>query len=64
MQNLPGQIAAEIKRVQSDLRQQKKIIKINSGDARVVEPATLQMKALLTRLKVLEDNLAKEMERS
>ena len=56
---LRDQIAAEIKRVQSEIEQQKRLIKNNISKKLVVETAEQEMKALHTRLSVLEANLAK-----
>jgi hypothetical protein len=56
---LRDQIAAEIKRVQSEIEQQKRLIKNNVAKKLVVETAEQEMKALHTRLSVLEANLAK-----
>jgi len=56
--DLRTQITAEIKRVEID--QQKRLIKDNVANTLVVETAEQEMKALHTRLSVLEANLAKE----
>ena len=58
--DLRTQITAEIKRVQTQIDQQKPLIKGNIGNRLVVETAEQEMKALHTRLSVLEANLAKE----
>jgi hypothetical protein len=58
--DLRSQIAAEIKRVRSEIDQQKRLIKNNIAKKLVVETAEQEMKALHTRLSVLEANLAKE----
>ena len=57
---LRDQIAAEIKRVQSEIEEQKRLIKNSIGKKSVLETAEREMKALHTRLSVLEANLAKE----
>ena len=58
--DLRNQITAEIKRVQSAIDEQKALIKNNLAKKLVVETAEQEMKALHTRLSVLEANLAKE----
>jgi hypothetical protein len=58
--DLRTQIAAEIKRVQSEIEQQKRLIKNNVAKKLVVETAEQEMKALHTRLSILEAHLAKE----
>jgi hypothetical protein len=57
---LRDQITAEIKRVQSQIHQRKRLIKKNLAKKLLVETAEQEMKALHTRLSVLEANLAKE----
>ena len=57
---LRTQITAEIKRVETEIDQQKHMIKSNITKKLVVEIAEQEMKALHTRLSVLEANLAKE----
>jgi hypothetical protein len=59
-EELRTQISAEIKRVQSEIDQQKSLIKDNVANTLVVETAKQEMKALHTRLSVLEANLARE----
>jgi hypothetical protein len=59
-ETLRDQIAAEIERVRSELDEQKRLIKNNIGKKLVVETAEQEMKALHTRLSVLEANLAKQ----
>ena len=59
-EDLRTQIATEIKRVQSEIGEQKRLIKNNIAKKLVVETAEQEMKALHTRLSVLEANLAKE----
>ena len=59
-ETLSDQIAAEIKRVQDKIDQQKRLLKNNIGKKLVAETAEQEMKALRTRLSVLEANLAKE----
>ena len=58
--DLRSQISAEIKRVQGEIDQQKQLIKHNIAKKLVVETAEQEMKALPTRLSVLEANLVKE----
>jgi hypothetical protein len=58
--DLRSQITAEIKRVQTEIDQQKTLIKKSITKELVVETAEQKMKALHTRLSVLETNLAKE----
>ena len=58
--DLRSQIAAEIKRVQSEIDQQKRLIKNSIAKKLVAETAEQKMKALHTRLSVLGANLAKE----
>jgi hypothetical protein len=60
MNDLPNQIAAEIKRVQTEIEDQKRLIKASVKKKLVVETAEQEMKALHTRLAVLEANLVKE----
>ena len=62
--DLRNQITAEIKRVQAAIEQQKRLIKDNVANTLVVETAEQEMKALHTRLSVLEANLAKESAKS
>ena len=57
---LRSQITAEIKRVRTEIDQQKRLIKNSIAKKLVVETAEQEMKALHTRLSVLEANLAKE----
>lgn len=59
-EQLRDQIAAEIKRVRGEIDQQKTLIKKSITQKLVVETAEQEMKALHTRLSVLEANLAKE----
>jgi hypothetical protein len=58
--DLSTQIAEEIKRVQAGIDQQKTLIKKSITQKLVVETAEQEMKALHTRLSVLEANLARE----
>ena len=60
MSDLRPQIAAEIKHVQGEIGRQKRLIKNNAANKIVLETAEQEMKALHTRLTVLEANLAKE----
>ena len=52
-------LEAEIMRVKAELENQKKIIKKNVSKPLVIETAETEMRALHTRLAVLEANLAK-----
>ena len=52
-------LEAEIMRVKAELENQKKIIKKNVSKPLVIERAETEMRALHTRLAVLEANLAK-----
>jgi hypothetical protein len=58
--DLRSQIIAEIKRVESEIDQQKRLIKNNVENKLVIETAEQEMRALHTRLSALEANLAKE----
>ena len=57
---LRSQITAEIKRVRTEIDQQKRLIENSIAKKLVVETAEQEMKALHTRLSVLEANIAKE----
>ena len=58
--DLTQQIRAEIARVHEEIESQKALIKGSVEKPLMLETATLGMKALHTRLAVLESNLAKE----
>jgi hypothetical protein len=58
-QPLEKHIVAEIKRIQGEVDHQKRFIKAHVDQALVVETAEQEMKALHTRLAVLEANLVK-----
>jgi hypothetical protein len=58
--DLRSQIIAEMKRVESEIDQQKRLIKNNVENKLVIETAEQEMRALHTRLSALEANLAKE----
>ena len=58
--DLKRQIRAEIARVLEAIESQKVLIKDSVERPLMLETATLEMKALHTRLAVLESNLAKE----
>lgn len=60
MLDLRSQITAEIKRVKTEIDERKMLIKNNISRNLDVETARQEMKALHTRLAVLEANLAKE----
>lgn len=53
-------IQKEIARVKREIDEQKKLIKQHVGKKLMVETAEQEMKALHTRLSVLEANLAKQ----
>lgn len=59
MTDVSKQLNEEIERVRSEIEAQKKLIKKNTGKKLMVETAEAEMKALHTRLSVLEANLAK-----
>jgi hypothetical protein len=58
--DIKADIQTEINRVTADIGAQKKLIKSHVGNNLMVETAEQEMKALHTRLSVLEANLAKE----
>ena len=58
--DLKRQISAEIERIQQEIRSQKALIKDSVDKPLTLETATQEMKALHTRLAVLEANLATE----
>jgi hypothetical protein len=60
MPDIQHQLTDEIKRVNAEIEDQKALIKKSIGKKLVVETAEQEMKALHTRLSVLEANLAKE----
>ena len=57
--DLAADIKKEISRVRGEIDEQKKLIKQHVGNTLMVETAEQEMKALHTRLSVLEANLAK-----
>ncbi|WP_068016353.1 hypothetical protein [Rhodoplanes sp. Z2-YC6860] len=59
MTDITSQISGEISRVKGEIGDQKRLIKKNVGKKLMVETAEAEMKALHTRLSVLEANLAK-----
>jgi hypothetical protein len=59
MTDVSKQLNEEIERVKGEIEAQKKLIKKNTGKTLMVETAEAEMKALHTRLSVLEANLAK-----
>jgi CHASE3 domain sensor protein len=59
MTDVSKQLNDEIERVKGEIDAQKKLIKKNTGKTLMVETAEAEMKALHTRLSVLEANLAK-----
>jgi predicted nuclease with TOPRIM domain len=60
MTDVRKQLSEEIQRVKDEIDEQKKLIKKNAGKRLMVETAEAEMKALHTRLSVLEANLAKQ----
>jgi hypothetical protein len=62
--NLKSDIQKEINRVTAEIDEQKKLIKQHVGSKPTIDTAEQEMKALHTRLSVLEANLAKEAKRS
>ena len=60
--NLKDQISSEIKRVRVGLEEQKRLIKVSIDKPLTMETAVQEMKALHTRLALLEANLAKEID--
>jgi hypothetical protein len=58
-EDLKKQIADEIARIYREIESQKRFIKKSAGKKRIVETAETKMRALHTRLAVLETNLAK-----
>jgi hypothetical protein len=59
MTDVSRQLTDEIDRVKGEIDAQKRLIKKNTGKKLMVETAEAEMKALHTRLSVLEANLAK-----
>jgi CHASE3 domain sensor protein len=59
MTDVSKQLNDEIERVKGEIDAQKQLIKKNTGKTLMVETAEAEMKALHTRLSVLEANLAK-----
>jgi protein subunit release factor A len=59
MDDICKQLTKEIDRVKREIEEQKKLIKKHAGQQLMVETAETEMKALHTRLSVLEANLAK-----
>ena len=59
MTDVSKQLTDEIDRVKGEIDVQKKLIRKNTGKKLMVETAEAEMKALHTRLSVLEANLAK-----
>ena len=60
MNDLRNDIQKEIGRIKGEIGDQKKLIKQNVSNILMVETAESEMKALHTRLSVLEANLAKQ----
>lgn len=61
MPDLKNQLTDEIKRIKIEIDDKKALIKKSIAQKLVVETAEQEMKALHTRLGVLEANLAKEL---
>jgi predicted nuclease with TOPRIM domain len=59
MADIRKQLEEEISRIKGEIDEQKRLIKKNVGKTLMVETAEAEMKALHTRLSVLEANLAK-----
>jgi hypothetical protein len=59
MPDIPSQLSEEIARIKGEIDDQKRLIKKHVGNILMVETAEAEMKALHTRLSVLEANLAK-----
>ena len=60
MNDTREQLSNEIARINGEIDDQKKLIKKNAGNKLMVETAETEMRALHTRLSVLEANLAKD----
>jgi hypothetical protein len=60
MTDVSKQLNDEIERVKGEIDAQKRLIKKNTGKKLMVETAGAEMKALHTRLSVLEANFAKQ----
>ena len=58
--DLKADIQKEISRVNAEIDQQRKLIKHHIDNKLMIETAEQEMKALHTRLSVLEANLAKQ----
>ena len=59
MTDFRQQLIDEIERIKGEIDNQKKLIKKHIGKRLMVETAEAEMKALHTRLSLLEANLAK-----
>ena len=59
MTDFRQQLIDEIERIKGEIDNQKKLIKKHTGKRLMVETAEAEMKALHTRLSLLEENLAK-----
>jgi hypothetical protein len=59
MTDVSKQLIDEIERAKDEIDAQKRLIKKNTAKKLMVETAEAEMKALHTRLSVLEANLAK-----
>ncbi len=59
MEDVRKQLIEEIDRIKGEIEEQKKLIKKHASKQLMVETAESEMKALHTRLSVLEANLAK-----
>jgi hypothetical protein len=60
MSDIRNDIQKEIDRVKAEISDQRRLIKQNIANTLIVETAESEMKALHTRLSVLEANLAKQ----
>lgn len=60
MDDVRKQLTEEMERIKVEIDEQKKLIKKHTGQQLMVETAEAEMKALHTRLSVLEANLAKQ----
>jgi hypothetical protein len=60
MNDIRNDIQKEIDRIKAEIIEQRRLIKHNVANKLMVETAESEMKALHTRLSVLEANLAKQ----
>ena len=59
MPDIRKQITAEIRKIQSEIDAQRRVIKHNTNKSLIIQEAEQQLQALNTRLGVLETNLEK-----